>query len=264
MSKAQRLFNGLTRQIRLRREILDPEDSYHTAEDAFKRWSDPKAFLSCQDYAFLYVSLARQLGLKANFVLINKDCWGAHTCHACAGVFINEKALLADPAYLWFGAPHKEYQFLDDVQTLALHLSQQSAIRERKTAVKLAPELAITHLNLAEILARHDQSSEAWQELRAGIELDSGKWLGLYVQALIESYGKDWEMATQHLRECLDLNPAYQPAHFLFATILQTRGKKSESLREFRTYLEGDTTPEKARIARKAIAGLSATLSAAE
>jgi hypothetical protein len=41
--------------------------------------------------------------------------------HDCAAVFANGKALLVDPAYQWFGVPHREFVLLNDVQVIALN-----------------------------------------------------------------------------------------------------------------------------------------------
>jgi len=168
--------------------------------------------------------MARCLGVKAYWVSISKDCRGDLTCHACAGVIIGQKALLADPAYLWFGAPHQEYQCLDDLQVLGIYLSQQGELSKRRAAVQIAPELAITHFNLAESLAKRGHRVEAEKALRAGLRVNSEEWLGFYAQAVLESYDENWQKAAQHLQQCLALNPSYGEAHLLLGAALRAQG----------------------------------------
>src|SRR6185369_14273278 len=69
------------------------------------------------------VALARAVDLEAFYVPVNEDCYGRTLSHACAGVWLGEKALLVDPAYSWFGVPHRKIEALNDCQTLVIALA---------------------------------------------------------------------------------------------------------------------------------------------
>ena len=72
------------------------------------------------------MALARAVGVKAFYVHLEEDYSGEIVYHDCAAVFVGGKALLVDPAYQWFGAPHKQYVVLDDLQAIAHQYYQPS------------------------------------------------------------------------------------------------------------------------------------------
>ena len=84
--------------------------------------------------------------MKAFYVHLEKDYSGDIVYHDCAAVFVGDKALLVDPAYQWFGAPHKEYVVLDDVQAIAHQFYQPSGkggqVARCRLATKLHPDTA--------------------------------------------------------------------------------------------------------------------------
>ena len=131
---AQELTRGATNDLDRARKIFDAlarhldtgEAGTRTAQEVFAAWNDPAQSFCCQEYAKLYIALARAVGVKAFYVHLEKDYSGDIVYHDCAAVFIGDKALLVDPAYQWFGAPHKEYVVLDDVQAIAHHYYQPS------------------------------------------------------------------------------------------------------------------------------------------
>ena len=78
-------------------------------------------------------------------------------------MFIGDKALLVDPAYQWFGAPHKEYVVLDDVQAIAHQYYQPSGkgnqVARCRLAAKLHPDTAWGQLRLAGALIQANEFS---------------------------------------------------------------------------------------------------------
>lgn len=68
----------------------------------------------CGEMAILYCSMARMVGLKASYVSVKKDYEGEEVSHACAGVEINGRHVLVDPAYHSFDIKHQEYDVLSD------------------------------------------------------------------------------------------------------------------------------------------------------
>ncbi len=252
IEKARRLFEGLTRHINLSQEI-----GGRTAAEAFRDWSDPKAGITCQDYTFLYVAMARAVGLKAYYVLVDKDYRNKVVFHACAGIFVNEKALLIDPGYRWFGAPHKEYQFEDDLRVVAAHLAQSSDVKKENLCLKLAPKWALPHFWIVASRIYHGQLDQARALLQVGLRLDSKSEWALYAQVLLEVADRHWEAAVMHSRDCLSLDPDAFIMHYFLGIALESQGKLTDARDEYRAYLEGETQPEFAARAREAIARLN-------
>ena len=232
LTRAKELFDRLTSGNLIRQEAVSPLDGVRgncTAREVFTRWCSSRAALSCQDYTLLYVAMARQIHLKAFYVLVTKDYRGRPAYHACAGVLIGDKALLVDPSNSWFGAPHQDYQFLDDFQAIALFLSEQPSIEKQKLASKLAGTLGVVYLNYALILAETGKERDARAALRTGLGLNPPDWLALYAQAMVELHENDFEKAAQHLRDSLEINPSCAEARSLLLKVLSARRKNEES-----------------------------------
>ncbi len=200
--KAKRLFDGLTRHI-----DLSIGTGKRSAAQTFKDWSDPKAVFNCQEYAFFYVALAREIGLRAYFVLVAKDPDGNSVFHACASVFINGKALLIDPAYHWFGIPHHEYQIKDDLQMVGLYISESPDTAKIRIGIKLIPEEPLPRFNLVWYLAQMSRLKEAREALNDALKLDSKSWMALSAQGMMDGCENNWNAAVEHLQQCLAMRP---------------------------------------------------------
>ena len=174
LDKARKLFTALARHLD-RGEV-----GARTAQEVFAAWNDPAQSFCCQEYAKLYVALARAVGLKAFYVHLEKDYSGDIVYHDCAAVFAGDKALLVDPAYQWFGAPHKEYMLLDDVQAIAHHYYQRSGkgtqVARCRLASKLHPDTAWGQLHLAGALIKANDFVEAGKALQKAQQLEPGRW----------------------------------------------------------------------------------------
>ena len=238
MEEAKRLFQALTHHV-----DIGNEAGRRTAIEAFKDLTNPKAELSCQDYTFLYVALARHLKLKAYYVLVDKDYRGEVVSHACAGVFIGDKALLVDPAYLWFGVPHKQYEFENDLRAVAGYLAQSPDIPKARVSLKLAPDWPRPHFYVAMELASIERLTEARRALDAGLKHDSTSWLALCAKGTIELAEKDWKGAATDLENGLILNPDYDVAHYQIGVALFHEGKLEAAREQYRTYLGSATDP---------------------
>ncbi len=68
----------------------------------------------CGEMAYLYVILARSLGLKSNFVNVDVDNKGKKVHHACASVNLSGRNILVDPAYHGFDIKHRRYNIVND------------------------------------------------------------------------------------------------------------------------------------------------------
>ena len=168
---AQELARGATNDLGKARKIFDAlarhldtgEAGTRTAQEVFAVWNDPAQSFCCQEYAKLYVALARAVGVKAFYVHLEKDYSGEVVYHDCAAVFAEDKALLVDPAYQWFGAPHKEYLVLDDLQAVAHHYYQPSGKANLVARCRLAAKL---------------HPDTAWGQVRPGQRPDQGERAG--------------------------------------------------------------------------------------
>jgi tetratricopeptide (TPR) repeat protein len=252
IEKARRLFLGVTQHININRQ-----PGRYTAPQAFKAWSHPAAAIACVDYAFLYVALARSLGLPAFLVTVEKDYRGEVVGHACAGVFIEGKLLLADPAYAWFGAPHRKYEVEDDVRAIGIYLCQFQDPACLNAGSKLIPDLPLPHFGQAVTHAVVGQIKEAEEALQEGLKADSTSWWSHYAQATVAWARKDWVSADAHLQRCLSLSAQYPGLRCLHAAVLQAQGRLTEARDEYRAYLQGETTPGGAAQARAAIAKIN-------
>ncbi len=68
----------------------------------------------CGSMAFLYIAMARSIGLKANFVVVDRDESGKRVKHGCAAVELSGRDVLVDPAYHKFDINHRKYEVVSD------------------------------------------------------------------------------------------------------------------------------------------------------
>jgi tetratricopeptide (TPR) repeat protein/TolB-like protein len=231
LAKASRLYQVVTSRLDVK-----GSGGLRTAEEAFSELGSSKV-LKCEEYALLYVALARSVGLRAFFVWVTKDYRGALVNHACAALFVGAKALLVDPRYLWFGAPHEEFQIQGDLETMALYLAQVDDTRHRRAATHLCPQCPLPWLNLAITLAAAGNDLEARSSLEAGMKLKPPAWVGSYVLGTVEYYGTDQEAATSDLGRSLALNPNNEEGQYLFASALERTHKYEQAAKEYRLLL---------------------------
>jgi tetratricopeptide (TPR) repeat protein len=264
--KARALFDGLTRRI-------EPKGGRgaRTAKEVFTAWTNPEESFSCQEYTKLYVALARYVKLKAFYVHIDKDYRGEVVNHDCAVVFADGKGLLVDPAYRWFGVPHKEFTVLDDVQTIAHHFFQSTGtardVSRCRLAAKLHPDFTWGRLALVSALVRAEKWQEARKALDVALSFEPDRWDAYLLRGILVAVNGNLEAAAGYLRKALELNPENAESHYYLATVLLGQGRLQEAREEYRACLRYDPEPDKAEDARRTIAqinesiGLEQTLS---
>ena len=256
MEKVKRLFSLLTRRVHITGQI-----DRRTAPGVFKAWPDVKAEFTCEDYAFLYIVLARAVGLKTCFAEVSRDCEGALRLHACACVcFPDGKGLLIDPAYLWLGVPHQEFTLRTDLEVISLYLAESEDLVRMKIATTAAPDLQMVHFDLAFGLAKQGRLDEARHELEAGLKLSPGTWLSLYSEGVIEGYETKWPNALTHLQQSLAINPDFSQTRFYMGSALWAQGRPEEARAAYRIALQGDLPTEYAVEARDAITKINEML----
>ena len=239
LGKARQIFDALARH-------LDPgEAGIRTAQEVFAAWPDPAQSFCCQEYAKLYVALARAAGVKAFYVHLEKDYSGDIVNHDCAAVFAADKAYLVDPAYQWFGAPHKDYLVLDDLQAVAHQYYQPSGkadlVVRCRLAAKLHPDTARGQVRLASALIKANELAPAAQALKRAQQLEPHRWDAYTCQGLIAAKTGDLPGAVTDLRQALELNPKHGPTHSVLAWVLAQQGKLEDARDEYRLALAYDS-----------------------
>lgn len=251
-AKAKAIFDGLTRRIQ-----RGGQSGTRTAQEVFALWSDPNESFNCQEYAKLYLALAREVGVKTFYVHLGRDYRGKLVFHDCAIVFVGDKALLVDPAYRWFGVPHKEFVVLDDVQTIAHHFFQPAPTDQRvsrcRLAAKLHPDFAWGQLHLASALLGAGRRDQAQKALEVATRLEPGRWDTCRLQGRMACHDEDWESAVTHLHKALELNPEDAESHFLLATSLAGLDRQEAAREAYRACLRHGPRDMVADWARRAI-----------
>ena len=74
--------------------------------------------------------------------------------------------LLADPARHWFGAPHKRFVILDDLQAMSVHMAMSGDLARNRAAAKLGFDLPIAMSQLCNHLVNAGMWEEAKHALR--------------------------------------------------------------------------------------------------
>jgi tetratricopeptide (TPR) repeat protein len=256
LDKAKALFNGLMRRIE-----LGSEREQRTAREVFAAWDEPDVSFVCQEYAKLFIALARDVNLPAFYVHIDKDYSGKTVPHDCAVVFVDGKALFVDPSYQWFGVPHKEFVILDDLQTIAHHFFQSTNTDQDMSrcwlATKLHPDSAWGQIRLFRALYK----AELWDEARTALDvasrLEPNRWDVYLFQGVMADHDGNLEEALSNAQKSLESNPESAVAHYLSARLLTKIGKLKEARDEFRDGLRYEPQSKMAEVARRAIAQIN-------
>lgn len=238
--KAKRLFDAF-----IKRAYRDFGPTRRTASEVFAGWPDPQQNFTCQENTLLYMALARTVGLKVYFAYVYKDPYTNVLDHACPAVFINDKALLVDPTYRWFGTPHQQFRLANDVELLGLYCCQLTNLALVELGPKLAPDSEYTYFNLAEMLAKNNRPADARKALEKGLKLDTNSWHSFFVRAVVEGDELQWDAAIVHLKQVLEINPHFNEAHYYRGTALVHQGLNlDEAKKEFHAFLQGETDPQ--------------------
>ncbi|MBU6400585.1 MAG: tetratricopeptide repeat protein, partial [Verrucomicrobia bacterium] len=247
--KAQQLFGAIAHHL-----SLVQSSGSRTAEQVFADWNAPAVSFSCQENATLYVTLARAVGLKAFFADVQESWNGNRVPHACAAVFFGQKALLADPSYLWFGVPHKKVTVLDDLQTVAYHLAQRHDLKLARIACRLAPDLPLIHLNLIGALVDAGRWDEVRRELPTLLRLDNDGWMSKFAHAAFAAHEDKSDQAVDLLQKVIQANPDFAGAHANLGEIYEKQGKLAKARDAYRHALRCVLNPDEDSAVLQALA----------
>jgi tetratricopeptide (TPR) repeat protein len=213
------------------------------------------------DHAVLFVALARAVDVNAFFVQVTRDPDGKAMNHACAAVFAEDRCLLADSSYRWFGVPHQEYVLLDDLQTAAfLCFHNRAADAHRlpvyRAGLKLWPQSVSGRLALVGHLARTEQADEARRVFAEIPEPTSkGYDASQYFSAkgLLAAVDGDLELAEELTRKAIALCSTEAGPHFALGHMCLRRGRLAEARAAFRDCLRSNPYAVTASLARQLI-----------
>jgi len=256
LDKAKALFDGLMRRIE-----LQGEREQRTAREVFDAWNQPEVSFVCQEYAKLFIALARDVSLKAFYVHVDKDYRGKTVPHDCAVVFADGRALFVDAGYNWFGVPHRDFVILDDLETIAHHFFQPTNtdrdVSRCRLAAKLHLDSAWGHLKLFRALYQAEKWDEARTALDAASRLEPNRWDVYLWQAVTADHDGDLQTALDYSQKSVESNPESAFAHCFRASLLAKTGKLKEARDELRAGLRYEPEPAVAKVARRAIAQIN-------
>jgi len=263
-TEARRLTVGLTndwlRAIALYAEVTrrgrgSGEGGKRTASEALRDSSDSLTRLSCQEYAKLFVSLARVLGLEAWVVHIERCAGGSPAYHDCAALFLEGQGQLIDPMWRVFGITHEAFTVLDDVQAISHQAMQPGGggpdPRRLRMGLKLNPEDRWTRLQFVRGMARAGELDTAGEELRKVQATGVESWDVYVAAAELEIARERWQPALAQLLRAVALNPDSAVVHERLAIVyeqLNDSGKATEHMDRALQLDRGEISSEARRI----------------
>lgn len=224
-----------------------------TAPQAFAALKTPGTSLYCKDYGFLYVSLARDIGLMACDVYVMDEENGQWAPHNCAAIVLQGKIVIVDPAWRVFGAKHRRFTLLDDMQATALYLSELPDLRSSEIACKLAPGLDLVQLNLIEKLVAAKRVREARKAAAVFEWLNTDAAAGYYVRGLLALAEGKPDRAIPVLSKATELRPDEATYHSALASAYAREGRLQEACEEGERGLRCAVTSEEAALMRQTI-----------
>jgi tetratricopeptide (TPR) repeat protein len=239
-TRARSLTIGKTNDVQKARSIFDAFVSDRsgglpllrkpaTAAEAFSNWDTGRCRLGCQESSFVYVALARAVGLKAYHTFVDRDSAGMWLLHGCSAVFIGTKPLIVDTAYEEFDARHQRFTVLSDLEAAGLYLSSDTDLRKLRMASRLSPRLAIVRASLIEALAEGNQWDEVNRELEALQTQEPQSPLTYACRARVAIHSRDARLAVDLLKESVQLAPRTEQFHFLLGTAYAVQGQWTEA-----------------------------------
>ena len=121
-----------------------------------------------------------------------------------------------------------------------------SALAETATAISIAPSLAIAHLNRARILSDMKQDREAGDEFASAARLAPGNPDCYFYWSFAEHAQGNLTKETELLQKVVKLEPGNVKAHIVLANSLLDQSRTAEAVAELRVALAIDPNSEQA------------------
>ncbi|MFC1793197.1 tetratricopeptide repeat protein [Planctomycetota bacterium] len=259
LDKARAIFDGLSRRINVGESCRT-----RTAQEVFAGCNDPNELFNCQESAKLYVALARDAGLKAFYTIVDEDYNSRPISHVCSAVFVDDKALLVDLSYRWFGVPHKKVVIMDDMQMTTIQLCEAAGLEPNKPlyqlALKLHPEIPISQFILAMALANTGEWKEARRMTEAARQVEPEHWMAYSLQGRLAREDGDLAAATSYLRKALAIKSDDANIRYCLGKVLMAQYELKDAREELRAGLQYDPELSQAEGVRSVIALLNESL----
>ena len=238
LQKAQLLFEAVAHHV-------SPQlGGTRTAREVFAVWNSADASFRCSEYAAFYVALSRACGLDACCVLVDVDYAGRVVLHECACVFLGAKALLVDPAYFWFGVPHRKFRPLSDPEAIAVWLGGQPGTKQQEIAWKLAPNLPFVRFSRVMRFIAADDLASARQALREALKLDPDNQLAMLAQANLALHEGNSASAIVWAQKAVEASPDSSYGYAFLGQAYRVEGNFSKALQAFHNALRGNDLEE--------------------
>ena len=233
-----------------------------TASEALKDSGDPQTRFSCQEYAKLFVALARVLGLEAWLVHIERCADGSFAYHDCAALFHEGQGLLIDPTWRAFGISHEAFTVLDDVQAIS-HQAMQLGGGDKpdpqrlRAGLKLNPEDRWTRLQFVRGMAKAGEHEAAAAELRKVQATGVESWDVYEAAAELDIARERWRPALAELQRALELNPSNTVVHVRLATVYGQLNDPGKSTAHMEKAIELDRGELSREFRRESVSGIT-------
>ncbi len=239
LDRARRLYDWLVHRVRGR-----GKGGSRTAMEVFETWGDLENTFSCQEYGKLFVGLGRAVGLDTYYVHLERDYDDKIVYHDCAALFLEDRALLVDPAYHWFGVPHRHFEILDDLETIAHHAFQsrdkESWVSRCRLALKLDPDHAWGRIVAANAFFQAGDYAAVEAHLARAGELEPDRWDAFVLRGRLAGQRQQIKLALEYLERARELNPENCQVQFFLGTALLVLGQHAEAAEAFRAALRYD------------------------
>ena len=256
LEKGRRLFLGVLRPF-VGEAQSDAKSRRRTAVTAMADWGDPAATLGSHDYAYLYVVMARHLGLKAWVATVDDRPTGTQLVSpACAAISLRGKVYLLDPRARWFGAPRQRLRLLNDTEVIGRFLSDSGDPAKEDVALKLCPTWAELYFHVALSRLGRKEKEPALAALQAGLRRETNTWLAVYAQGQMHLDDGKWSEALRLLEKCLELDPQALEVHYPLGVAYYRNGDRSQARDHLRAYLTSAPDPATAEQVRKMLSSL--------
>src|SRR5262249_20259602 len=150
-------------------------------------------------------------------------------CHSCASVCIGRKLLLVDVAYLSFGATHKEFKVLDDLEAAALYACGSEDPQLHRIACRLAPDFPVPWASQFHLLAKQGRWDEAREVFRTLRKLDPGGPMTCAAEARLEEQAGRPDKAIEILRKAAAVAPQTFQLHCWLGNMYAHQAKWEEA-----------------------------------
>jgi hypothetical protein len=107
--KARAIYDWIEQNIQYGKS----RSGYSNSEEVLERGKG-----ICGEMVFVYVTMARSVGLESAFVEVDVDYKGKRVAHACGIVETERGNILVDPAYHMYDVHHRDYKVLSDLDVL--------------------------------------------------------------------------------------------------------------------------------------------------